>query len=302
MPKISILVPVYKAEKYLRRCLDSIVNQTFTDWECILVDDGSPDNSGIICDEYAEKDGRFKVFHQTNKGISATREYALHKAEGEYIQFVDSDDWIDSNMLENMLLKSIENDADIVGCNFIEEFTTKHNKVNVFYTCKDVFLKDAISSRWSVLWKLLILRKLIIDNNIHFPENINGGEDYVFVVTCLLFCNKAVCVNNFFYHYNRANNDSFIHATSFQNLMYQYNATLVVEKMLHTKSVYADFVPYIMRRKTAVKFSLLRRYFFRSYHLWASIDKRATIEYASGIKKVLFFISYLMNKFHRNTL
>ena len=78
-PKISIIVPVYKAEKYLRRCLDSIVAQTFTDWECILIDDGSPDNSGKICDEYAVKDGRFRVFHQENAGVSAARNKGLAK-------------------------------------------------------------------------------------------------------------------------------------------------------------------------------------------------------------------------------
>lgn len=94
MPKISIIVPVYKVEKYLHRCLDSIVAQTFTDWECILVDDGSPDGSGKICDEYAEKDGRFKVFHQENQGVSAARNKGLDNAKGEWIGFVDSDDWV----------------------------------------------------------------------------------------------------------------------------------------------------------------------------------------------------------------
>ena len=300
MPKISIIVPVYKVEQYLRRCLDSIVNQTFTDWECILVDDGSPDNSGKICDEYAEKDGRFKVFHQTNKGISATREYALHKAEGEYIQFVDSDDWIEPNMLRKMLKTSVENNADIVGCNFIEEYSTKQNQVNVFYTSKDTFLKDVLSNRWGVLWKLLISRKLVIDNDIHFPENVNGGEDYVFVVSCLLLCNKVVCVDNYFYHYNRFNNDSFIHTVSFQNLMYQYNATLIVEKILQQKSVYDRYETYVMPRKIAVKSSLLKCCFFKSYHLWASIDQEAITKCASKKSKVLFLISYFFNIIHHN--
>lgn len=300
MPKISIIVPVYKAEKYLHRCLNSIVAQTFTDWECILVDDGSPDNSGMICDEYSGKDRRFRVFHQENKGISATRENALYKASGEYIQFVDSDDWIEPNMLEIMLQTSIKNNADIVGCNFVEEFLTKQNKVDVFYTSKDVFLNDVLLNRWGVLWKLLIARKLIIDNDIHFPENVNGGEDYVFVVSCLLLCNKAVCVDNYFYHYNRFNNDSFIHTASFQNLMYQYNATLIVEKILQQKSGYDNNEPYIIPRKISVKYSLLKCNFFKSYYLWASIDKEAIAKSVSKKMKLLFLFSYFLNKIQRN--
>ena len=107
-PKISIIVPVYKVEQYLRRCLDSIVAQTFTDWECILIDDGSPDNSGRICDEYAEKDKRFRVFHQENVGVSAARNKGLDEARGEWIGFVDSDDWIEKEMYEYLYNDAIE--------------------------------------------------------------------------------------------------------------------------------------------------------------------------------------------------
>ena len=117
-PKISIIVPVYKVEKYLRRCLDSIVAQTFTDWECILIDDGSPDNSGRICDEYAEKDKRFRVFHQENVGVSAARNKGLDEARGEWIGFVDSDDWIEKNMYEYLYNDAIETKADVVVCGF----------------------------------------------------------------------------------------------------------------------------------------------------------------------------------------
>ena len=97
MPKISIIVPVYKVEKYLNRCLDSIIAQTYTDWECILIDDGSPDNSGKICDEYAEKNSRFVVIHQENTGSAEARNIALKNANGEYIICVDSDDWVEFN-------------------------------------------------------------------------------------------------------------------------------------------------------------------------------------------------------------
>ena len=95
-PQISVIVPVYQAEAYIRRCLDSIVNQTFQDWECILVDDGSKDNSGAICDEYAVKDSRFRVIHQTNRGVSVARQVGLDASKGEYIAFADPDDWVET--------------------------------------------------------------------------------------------------------------------------------------------------------------------------------------------------------------
>ena len=94
MPKISVIVPVYKAEKYICRCVDSILAQTFTDFELLLIDDGSPDNSGAICDEYAASDSRVKVFHKENGGVSSARNVGLDNACGEWITFVDADDWI----------------------------------------------------------------------------------------------------------------------------------------------------------------------------------------------------------------
>jgi glycosyltransferase involved in cell wall biosynthesis len=98
MPVISIIVPVYKVEPYLRRCIDSILAQGFTDFECILIDDGSPDNCPTICDEYMEKDKRIVVIHQENKGVSAARNAGLNRAQGKWIGFVDSDDWCDKGM------------------------------------------------------------------------------------------------------------------------------------------------------------------------------------------------------------
>ena len=141
MPKISIIVPVYKVEQYLRRCLDSIVNQTFTDWECILVDDGSPDNSGRICDEYAEKDERFRVFHQENQGVSAARNRGLDNMNGKYCMFVDSDDTITENAL------TIINDAINKHTTDLYIFqTVYHSKDNTIYISKYFHNKEFITA------------------------------------------------------------------------------------------------------------------------------------------------------------
>lgn len=123
MPELSIIVPVYKVEKYLPRCIDSILAQTFRDFELILIDDGSPDNCGAICDEYAAQDSRIRVIHQPNAGVSAARNAGLDIATGAYLGFVDSDDWIEPEMYETMIATAKEKQVDVVVCgvNYCEE-------------------------------------------------------------------------------------------------------------------------------------------------------------------------------------
>lgn len=121
-PLISIIVPVYNMEMYLKECLDSIKAQTFSDWECVLVDDGSTDSSPTICDDYAEDDIRFKVIHQRNGGLSNARNSALKVIEGQYIGFIDADDWIEPAMFETLYNLIIENDADISMVGVIKEY------------------------------------------------------------------------------------------------------------------------------------------------------------------------------------
>ena len=121
-PKISVIVPVYKAEKYLHRCVDSIIAQTFTDWELLLVDDGSPDKSGEICDGYSRHDGRIMVYHKNNGGVSTARQTGIDKAIGDYTIHVDPDDWIEPTMLEELYHKATDNNADMVICDFVFEY------------------------------------------------------------------------------------------------------------------------------------------------------------------------------------
>jgi glycosyltransferase involved in cell wall biosynthesis len=114
MDLISIIIPVYKVEKYLEQCMNSVFNQTYRNIEIILIDDGSPDRCGLMCDEYAVKDSRVKVVHKTNGGVSAARNKGLEEADGDWILFVDSDDWVESDVCEVALKTAMENNADIV--------------------------------------------------------------------------------------------------------------------------------------------------------------------------------------------
>lgn len=146
MPKLSIIVPVYKVEQYIHKCVDSILNQTFTDFELILVDDGSPDNCGKICDEYAKKDERVRVIHKDNGGLSDARNFGLKEAKGEYVSFIDSDDWVDSDLYGDVLSYADKNELDVVCFDVYEvkgekiKYRNRFNENKVF-TGKDALYK-----------------------------------------------------------------------------------------------------------------------------------------------------------------
>ncbi len=167
VPTISVIVPIYKVEAYLRRCVDSILAQTFTDFELFLVDDGSPDRCGDICEEYAKIDSRIRVIHKENGGLSDARNAALDVATGEYITFIDSDDWVAPNHLESMLTALQKHDADMAICNFPKVYEDGHeepmycpsntvrllNGENIF----DTILQPVA---WNKLYKASIFRTL----------------------------------------------------------------------------------------------------------------------------------------------
>ena len=204
---ISIIVPVYNVEKYIKKCIDSIVNQTYKNLEIILVDDGSPDNCGKICDEYAEKDKRIKVIHKKNGGLSDARNAGIKIAKGSYIGFVDSDDWIHENMYKEVYKALIEKDADIACCKLIrcknsiekisEKFDNKIEEYNQIQYMKKFFKIDSqecVYYAWNKLYK-----KQVIDEN-QYPINLTS-EDVVGTYKALLKCKKIVEINYPYYYY-----------------------------------------------------------------------------------------------------
>ncbi len=247
--KISVLTPVYNVESYLHKCIDSILAQTLKDFELILVDDGSTDSSSKICDEYAAKDSRVRVYHRSNHGISVTREFALSQATGEFIQFIDSDDWIEPNMFELMYNKAKETSSDIVGCLLVEHWPHKDIHYKTYYKTKDAFIRDIISSKWGVLWKHLFKREMIVKNDIHIPINIDGGEDYVFCVKSFLNAGNVACVNNVLYHYNRLNITSTMNNMTRKKVQDQIDATEMAIAYMEDKGVSTKYKYEIDNRK-----------------------------------------------------
>ena len=272
MPKISVLVPVYNSQKFLRMCLESIRIQTFTDFEVVIVDDGSTDNSGVICDEYSQNDGRFKVFHKQNEGISATRNFALRLATGEYFLFVDSDDAIDKNTLELTYTHAQINDADVVGFNFLQKYPHKTVHSHIHYSTKDEFVRDMIRGHWATVWKMLIQKKLVSDNNICFPKGIDGGEDYYFCSLVLLASVNPVYIDEVLYRYNCRNTNSFIRTPSLKKLNYQVQATLLLENHLQQGGLKKLFSSEIEIRKRNVKKKMLYYNLSEGQKLFPEID------------------------------
>lgn len=207
---ISIIVPVYKVEDYLEKCIESILNQTYKNIEIILVDDGSPDRCGKICDDYAIKDNRIKVIHKKNGGLSEARNYGINIASGEYILFIDSDDYIDKNMCEILIKEAKKNDSDIVICNyynvkendyFINKMSITNNKILLtnLEMMKIFFLKGY--SETIIVWNKLYKKKLFYTNeNIRFPVG-KLHEDIFTIYKLYYIANKIVVVNKPLYYY-----------------------------------------------------------------------------------------------------
>ena len=215
-PKISIIVPVYNVEKYIRRCLDSIAVQTFTDWECICVDDGTPDASGKICNEYAQKDSRFVVIHKENGGVSSARNVGLDVAKGEYVTFCDSDDYVERNWLSSLYEQAIFTNSDIVNCDLIRKSTksdyTQHQVPGL--TGKETVKKLMTGDFDGYLWIKLIKRSLIEDNFVRFSENFDLWEDIPFSIKLYYHSKKNSYLPKSLYNYWVENENSY---TSIKN-------------------------------------------------------------------------------------
>lgn len=220
---VSIIVPVYNMEKYVIECIESLINQTFEDIEIILVDDGSTDNSGKICDTYLQKDERVQVYHINNSGPSFARNFGVKKSKGEYIMFVDADDWIDIDTIE-ICLKDAKN-SDIVlfnMCDFIEtiiqkylvfEGETRYFTANEMGYIEEILLVNkteyggsaiSLTGSYCKLYKKTVLETCV------FPEDIISGEDACFVAQVLRNAKTLAYTNHVFYH-RRILKDSLSH-------------------------------------------------------------------------------------------
>jgi len=241
--KFSVVIPVYKVENYLRPCVDSVLNQTFSDFEVILVDDGSPDSCPAICDEYAQKDSRVKVIHQKNMGQSGARNSGLDVANGDYICFIDSDDYLASNDVFGKLAWATQSNPDIVHYKFREWFEsdghiaeckfdynvpTKGRSLAEIYC--DLIDKDAY---YNSAWSKIVKRNLLVENDIRFERGLLGEDNewYYHIVTA---ANTLRLIDEPLYVYRRRSGSTTT-TTTRKNLSDQLYVLDKWEKILKAK-------------------------------------------------------------------
>ncbi|MDO4169019.1 MAG: glycosyltransferase [Lachnospiraceae bacterium] len=229
--KLSIIVPVYNVEKYLDQCIHSIVNQTYRDFTLILVDDGSTDSSGIKCDQWKKKDHRIIVYHKPNGGLISAWKYGLMRTDTEYIGFVDSDDWIDSNMYSTLLLEAEKNNSDIVACGWVSDREDgKENKRENVKLAGNTFDADTIRreiypilisggdyhwmgispNRWTKIFK----RELLLKNIEYCDERVSIGEDLLTNFCTIPNAERITLIKDFFPYHYRIHSESMIHKYS----------------------------------------------------------------------------------------
>ena len=225
-PLLSIIVPVYNSEKYLARCLDSILAQTFKDFECIIVDDDSADQSRAICDEYARRDGRIQVLHKKNEGVSAARNNGIQAACGAYIAFVDSDDTIHPEMYERMYAAITTGKNDFVCCGYSHKgknYSLPNNYFNgsqaeIVYTLEKAGLFGTI---WNKLYKSGIIR----DNHIQFARGYSFGEDFLFNLNYFLFIESGFFIGDILYCYHENDTSISKKRPNFEQSLFRFNNT-----------------------------------------------------------------------------
>lgn len=202
-PAISIIVPIYNMEKLMRRCIDSILVQTFTDFECLLIDDGSTDGSLDICDEYEKKDSRIRVYHKPNGGLSDARNYGIERAQGKYIIFADPDDWVDAKGLDQLYNTAEHEEADMTICDFYSEdeyVRKKYTQKPSSLDSKSVLIELFKNIR-GFTWNKLIRRELYQKYNVKNPVGIYGCEDQYVMASFLLHDIKIAYCPVAYYHY-----------------------------------------------------------------------------------------------------
>lgn len=208
-PKISIIVPVYNAEKYINECVDSIINQSFEEWELLLIDDGSTDNSSAICDNYADLDNRIIVHHKNNNGVSSARNVGLDSAKGDWCLFVDADDMIYDDTLSILYNEATSNDLDILQFSYNREYKKNDKRGNNSKVVDSVtYIKNG---NYNVcIAGLFVNIDIIYKNHIRFNEKIHLGEDQLFVFDLIRNSNRIKQIGDVLYYY-RVNDKSAVH-------------------------------------------------------------------------------------------
>ena len=315
MRQVDVIVPVYNVEKYLHRCLDSVIAQTYQNLEIICVDDGSIDESGRICDQYAVRDARIKVIHQENQGLSAARNRGLDVAEGEYIAFVDSDDYILEDMYKKMLDKLLNYNVDLCVCQWQYEFSDgrqvvkRKNIAPTIYGRKTSlefarflymgnYENGVVVAAWNKLYRRTLLDKIRFEGRIHEDEAFSGRimaknisvyvmeeQFYVYAQNGDSLTNKPFSANKFF----------FLDALAERRELFKSDAFICQE----TELLYCNmYIEYCLRaRKDGVAISHPEKYRQIFQKMFSSLRREGKVKIKFRLRMMLFSFSPSLYRF-----
>lgn len=266
--KISVITPVYNAEDHLDKCIQSVLNQSFTNLELILINDGSKDSSGAICDSYAKKDPRVKVFHQENGGPSVARNKGINVMKGDFVAFIDADDYVDTDYLEAFLpldvYLNIKNSIVMQGYKMelgngeveVHKFQRKLYPKSLY---SELFYSTNLIQRHPFACIKLFPVHLIKENNIYFPEDIKFGEDFIFVLKCLKYSENVSFVDQTGYHY-QYNDDSLTRS------IYSYESE--IKRSNTVRDLLAEMADLFSFDEKTISFhkTYMKQYFYRAIY------------------------------------
>ncbi|MCL2218648.1 MAG: glycosyltransferase [Chitinispirillia bacterium] len=285
---ISVIIPIYNAEKYLEKCLDSVLSQTFSDFECILIDDGSRDSSPAICDEYAKKDERIKVIHQKNSGASAARNTGLDIALGEWITFVDSDDWVNENYIGLMYNNAVSNKCGLSICGmqsygedggFIDKSKILPIVLMDQFSAKKAMFADKYFNPGT--FSKLVMRKYIYEYGICFDVGIKVGEDTLFWFEVIDKIDKVVYDSTPCYNYMRNTNSLTFSEYFYINYMDALDACQKMLLLEKNESVKKKITSYkVAAANTVCFFMAARNIDHKEYsHFYFNIIRKNLLPY-----------------------
>lgn len=280
MDKVSIIIPVYNVQRYLPECLDSIRKQSLENWEAILVDDGSTDSSGSICDEYARLDSRFVVVHQSNSGAACAKNTGLDKVTGNYVAFVDSDDYVDPDWLQIVVSTAVNYHADVVEFDFDKVYRTEKERVNSFAEFAE-FTAESYLDQYVRIWtSSLFWNKLFrsdIVRNVRFKNERRCIDDEFFTYKVLTSAGRIVRISDVLYHY-RQRATSAVYSSKNQHQIAADSLDVLVERyewickhfpklrrtyLEHDVQVLFYFAAFSHTQETVKKFRKISQYYLR---------------------------------------
>lgn len=248
-PVVSILIPAYNAAAFLPKCLDSVLNQTYQDLQVVIVDDGSRDNTLEVCQKYAGKDNRIEVYHQENQGVAATRNHLLEKIKGDYVLFVDADDWIELDMVEYLVSLATELDVEMVMCDrVINDAKPSDKKPEIKILPQEEAIRDFIHHDYFVgaLWNKLFKKSVV--EGLSFHKDIWYGEDALFTWDVLQRVKNVVTSDKQLYHFYM-NDESISHqAFGFKKLTGHKTWTILTKEVEEKWPQYTDLVHGVFAR------------------------------------------------------